>query len=55
MKMRITDTAMQILRDVKKACESYEELCQDSDGDVCIFYDAGKGCILKNRPEEWKI
>lgn len=54
MKMNISDTAVRILRDIKKACEAHDATCQDSDGNTCIFWDAAKGCILK-RPEEWKI
>ena len=56
MKMEISDEALQILRDIKDACESHFScVCQDLDGDVCIFWDAAKGCILKNTPEEWRI
>lgn len=53
--MKISATAVQILRDIKKACEAHDAICQDSDGDVCIFWDAAKGCILRNSPEEWRI
>lgn len=55
MKMRITPRAVQILRDVRRACEAHDILCQDSDGDVCIFRDTAKGCLLKDAPKEWRI
>lgn len=55
MKMRITREAMQILKTIKIACTSFDATCQDQDGDVCIFWDAATGCILKDMPEKWRI